>query len=47
MTIKYAPTISHDEETIKTYEDNYTANGGSVVFGILGAASLLAFAILL
>jgi len=46
-TIKDAPTISHDKEIIKTYEDNYAANGGSIAFGILGAASLLAFTIIL
>ncbi len=46
-TIKDAPTISHDKEVTKTYEDNYAAIGGSIAFGILGAASLLAFAIIL
>jgi len=46
-TIYDTPTIFHNKEVTKTYEDNYAANGGAIAFGMLDAASLLAFASLL
>jgi hypothetical protein len=34
-----------EERVTRTYEDNYASIGGAIGFGIIAAASLLAFAI--
>ena len=36
--------LSHPQNITRTYQDNYAAIGGAIGFGILAAASLLAFA---
>ena len=40
-------TVYHTGEVTRTYQDNYAASGGSIAFGILGAAALLSFTIIL
>ena len=34
-----------EEQVTRTYQDNYASIGGAIGFGIIAAASLLAFAI--
>jgi hypothetical protein len=36
---------SHPQKVTRTYQDNYASIGGAIGFGIIAAASLLAFAI--
>jgi hypothetical protein len=36
---------SHPQNVTRTYQDNYASIGGAIGFGIIAAASLLAFAI--
>lgn len=38
-------TSFSEEQITRTYEDNYASLGGAIAFGIIAAASLLAFAI--
>jgi hypothetical protein len=40
-----AITYSHPQNITRTYQDNYASIGGAIAFGIIAAASLLAFAI--
>ena len=39
--------FSHPQKVTRTYRDNYAAIGGAIGFGIIAAASLLAFAIII
>ena len=36
---------SHPQKITRTYQDNYASMGGAIGFGVIAAASLLAFAI--
>lgn len=39
-------TYSHPQQVTRTYQDNYAAIGGAIGLAILGAASLIGFALL-